>query len=119
MSNVPITSYDPGFINSVVHQLTGAQLLYYLFHTWSMSENRPVIVWCQTGEAAAKQNAIRVALAKERAARNLPSTFELKFSATWPYTHDGIKGEAIKIERTSGGLKTRMQAAFLNMQRSK
>jgi ribosomal protein S9 len=117
MTAVPIKQYDPGFINSVVHQLTGGQILYYLLHTWSQEPNRTVIIWCQAGDAAAKENAIRVALAKERKARGLPRTFELKFSTPWPYTHQGIKGEAIKVERTGGGMQTRMQAAFLAMQR--
>jgi hypothetical protein len=117
MNPVPINHYDPGFINSVTHSLTGAQILYYLFHTWATEPNRSVIIWCQSGEAASKENSIRVALAKERKARGLPRTFEMKFSAAWPYTHNGIKGEAIKVERTGGGIQTRMQAAFLAMQR--
>lgn len=117
MNSVPIKQYDPGFINSVVHSLTGAQILYYLLHTWASEPNRPVIIWCQTGEGSAKENSIRVALSKERKARDLPRTFELRFSAPWPYTHNGIKGEAIKVERTGGGVQTRMQAAFLAMQR--
>jgi hypothetical protein len=117
MSTVPIKQYDPGFINCVTHSLTGAQVLYYLFHTWSKEPNRAVTLWCDKGDALQKMNAIRVALAKERKARSLPRTFELRFSDTWPYTHLGIKGEAIKVERTSGTMQTRMRAALLSMNR--
>jgi hypothetical protein len=117
MNTVPITQYDPGFIDSVVHGLTGAQILFYLFHTWNREPARPVIIWCEQGEAAGKVNAIRVALAKERKARDLPRTFELKFSDRWPYTHNGIKGEAIKVERMRGTLQTQMRAAFISLSR--
>jgi hypothetical protein len=117
MQAVPITQGDPGFINCVVHSLTGAQVLYYLFHTWSQEPDRSVIIWCEKGETLAKMNAIRVALAKERKARGLPRTFELKFSESWPHTHLGIKGEAIKVERIGGTMQTRMRAAFLSLSR--
>lgn len=115
MNGIPIKQYDPGFIDCVVHSLTGAQVLYYLFHTWSQDQTRSVVIWCERGETQAKVNAIRVALAKERKARGLPRTFELRFSEPWPHTHIGIKGEAIKVERVGGTMHTRMQAAFLTL----
>lgn len=115
MTQVPIIQHDPAFINGVIHSLTGAQILYYLFFSWESQPNRPVILWCQKGETAGKVNAIRVALAKERKARDLPRTFELRFSQHWPYTHEGIKGEAIKIERSSGGLRMQMRTAMLTL----
>lgn len=111
----PVPHSDPGFINSVIHSLTGAQILYYLFHTWEQDSGRSVIIWCDKGEAVAKMNAIRVALAKERGARGQQRTFELKFSEPWPYTHMGIKGEAIKVERVGGNMQTRMRAAFVTL----
>ena len=109
---VPISQYDPGFINSVVHSLTGAQCLFYMFHAWSTNPSLPIIFWCKRGDGEGKINAIRVALAKERKARNVPRTFELRFSEPWPDTHLGVKGEAIKVERVSGSLHTQMSAAF-------
>jgi len=115
MNTIPIRQYDPGFIDCMVHSLTGAQVLYYLFHTWSQHQTQSVIIWCERGETPAKVNAVRVALAKERKARSLPRTFELRFSDPWPYTHNGIKGEAIKVERVSGTLQTRMQSAFMTL----
>lgn len=117
MNQVPIKQYDPDFINCVVHSLTGAQILYYLLHVWSKESNRPVVLWCAKGEGSQKVNVVRVALAKERKARGLPRTFELRFSDPWPYTHNGIKGEAIKVEQVGGTMQTRMQAAFFAMKR--
>lgn len=117
MNQLPIRQYDPGFIDCMVHSLTGAQILYYLFHTWSQNQTQSIIIWCERGETDAKVNAIRVALAKERKARGLPRTFELRFSESWPHTHNGIKGEAIKVDRIGGGVQTRMRAAFLTLTR--
>lgn len=116
-NSVPINQFDPGFINCLVHSLTGAQILFYLFHTWRDEPTRAVTLWCEKGEGLQKMNAIRVALSKERKLRNLPRTFELRFSDTWPYTHMGIKGEAIKVEQVSGTLLTQMRAAFLELKR--
>ena len=115
MTHLPVSEYDPGFINCVIHSLSGAQVLYHLFHRWESDPNRPIIIWCEKGETSAKANAIRVALSKERKARGLPRTFELKFSEQWPYTHDGIKGEALKITRHGGTMLTRMRAAMLSI----
>lgn len=115
MNLVPEHNSDPGFINCVIHSLTGAQILYYLFLTWNQEPARSIIIWCEKGETSAKVNAIRVALAKERGSRGLPRTFELKFSEPWPHTHLGIKGEAIKIEKSGGSVQTRMRAAFVSL----
>lgn len=115
MNAVPIKHYDPGFINCVVHNLTGSQILFYLFTTWSEESTRPVILWCRKGDAEWKMNAVRVALSRERRSRGIPRTFELRFSEPWPYTYEGIKGEAIKVERHSGTLQTRVRAAIAAM----
>lgn len=104
-----------GFIDCVTHTLTGAQILFYLFHTWQSNPDASVILWCRTGDAKAKANAVRVALSKERGARSAPRTFELQFSTHWPYTEGGIKGEAIKVERLRGSMSTRLRAAFLTV----
>lgn len=112
---VPVKDFDPAFINTVTHNLTGAQILYYLFNIWSDVPNQPVTLWCQRDEAEWKANAIRVALSKERKSRKIPRTFELKFSHTWPHTYEGIKGEAIKVERSGGSIQTRMRAALLEI----
>lgn len=112
MSAVPIKNYDPKFINAVTHPLTGAQLLYYLMHTWEDDPSRLVTLWCRRGEAYSKANSVRVALSKERRARRLKRVYELRVSSYWPYTHEGIKGEAINIERVEGTLQTQMRAAL-------
>lgn len=111
--SIPVVGYESGLINCVVHSLTGAQVLYYLFHIWEDESVYSTILWCDKGETSAKVNAVRVALSKERAARGLPRTFELKFSQPWPYTHMGIKGEAVKVERLRGNSATRLRAAFV------
>lgn len=116
-SAVPLSQNEPGFINCLVHNLTGAQVLFYLFHAWKDDPNRAVILWCEKGEALKKMNSIRVALSKERKARGLLRTFELRFSFPWPYTHNGIKGEAIKVEQVGGTLLTQMRAAFTELNR--
>ncbi len=113
--SVPIKDFDPGFIDCVVHALTGAQVLFYLFNIWENESIYSTVIWCNKGETSAKVNAIRVALSKERAARGLPRTFELKFSESWPYTHNGIKGEAVKITRHRGSNATRLRAAFVSL----
>lgn len=115
MPTVPIKDYNPGFVNGVTHVLTGAQTLYYLFNAWAEHENLPVILWYRRGEAEFRVNAIRVALSKERKLRGLKRTFELRFSDTWPHTHEGVKGEAIKVERVGGTLQTRVRAALIQM----
>lgn len=102
--------FDPGFINCVTHELTGAQILFYLMHTWATEPTLSVILWCRE-DAISKGNNLRVALSKERKERKLVRTFELRMSEPWPYTHMGIRGEAIKIERVAGTLQTRVQAA--------
>jgi hypothetical protein len=117
MTNPPVDDIETGFVNCVVHSLTGAQVLYYLLHIWSREPRRSVILWCATGEAVAKSNSLRVALSKERKAKDLPRTFELKFSEPWPYTYLGIKGEAIKVEKLGGSIATRMRSAMLAMNR--
>jgi hypothetical protein len=110
---LPLKGYDPGFINCVVHSLTGSQILYHLFSIWSENPNESVILWCRKGDAEWKVNAVRVALSKERKARGVPRTFELRFSEVpWPYTFMGIKGEAVKVERVNGSIQTRMRAAM-------
>jgi hypothetical protein len=113
--NVPIKDFDPAFINTVTHNLTGAQTLYYLFNIWMDFPSQSVVLWCERDDAEAKCNAIRVALSKERKLRSIPRTFELRFSETWPYTYNGIKGQAVKIERIGGSIRTRMRAAMLEM----
>lgn len=109
--------FDPGFINCVTHELSGAQILFYLLHTWEKTPLQPVILWCRE-EATAKANAVRVALSRERKAHNLTRVFELRVSEPWPYTYMGIRGEAIKIERVAGTMQTRVQAAFEKMKRN-
>lgn len=119
MSAVPIKQYDPGFVNCVTHSLTGAQILFYAFHSWATDQNQSITLWCRKGDAQQKANALRVALAKERKQRQIPRTFELRFGEVFPYTHDGVKGEAIKVERVGGTLQTRMRAAFFEIQKGK
>lgn len=109
--------FDPGFINSVTHSLTGNQVLFYLMHMWASDSTMPVIIWCNRSDALYKASNIRTALSKERKSRNLPRTFELRFSEPWPYTHMGIKGEAIKVERVGGTIQTRLQAAMEKLRR--
>lgn len=109
--------FDPGFINSVTHSLTGNQVLFYLMHTWASDPTQAIIIWCNRADAVYKMNSIRTALSKERKSRNTPRTFELRFSEPWPYTHMGIKGEAIKVERVGGTTMTRMQAALQKLRR--
>jgi len=118
MDELP-TIQDRGFVNTVIHSLTGAQILFHLLHVWRDEPTRSVILWCRKGEALAKMSAIRVALSKERGVRGTPRTFELRFSEQWPYTHEGIKGEAIKVERVAGTIMTRMQAAMMSIQTKK
>lgn len=113
--SVPVLNFDPGFIDCVVHTLSGAQVLFYLFHIWENESIYSTVIWCNKGETSQKVNAIRVALSKERAARSLPRTFELRFSESWPYTHNGIKGEAVKITRHRGSNATRIRAAFVTL----
>lgn len=116
MQAVPIKHYDPGFVNCVTHSLTGAQILFYLLHSWNDDSEKAVILWCRKGDAEWKANALRVALSKERKARDIPRTFELRFSQPWPHTHNGFKGEAIKVLKVRGSMQTQMRAAFLHMQ---
>lgn len=104
--------FDPGFINCVTHSLTGVQVLYHLGLTWAQLPSQSIIVWCLPGDALAKANVVRVALSRERKARGLSAQFELRFSEPFPYTHMGIKGEAIKVTKVRGGGLTQMRAAF-------
>lgn len=112
MNAVPIKQHDPAFINCVVHNLTGSQILYYLLHVWSQDRAQPVVLWCRKGEAEWKANSARVSLSKERRSRKFPRTFELRFSEPWPYTFEGVKGEAIRVERVSGTIQTQVRAAW-------
>lgn len=114
MNQLPI-NHESGLVNCVVHSLSGAQVLFYLFHIWEVENRDSAIIWCGTGETYAKVNAIRVALSKERAARKLPRTFELRFSESWPHTHMNIKGEAIKVERLLGSQLTQLRAAMVRL----
>lgn len=107
--------FDPGFIDCITHALTSNQILHYLALTWAEDKERVVILWCHTGEAAAKAQSIRVALSKERKRRGEVRTFEIRVSSAWPYTHRGVKGEAIKIWRDRGTKMTRMYAALKQM----
>ncbi len=112
MGAVPLRDYTPGFVDCVTHSLTGAQILYYALHEWRDDQTQPVVLWCRKGDAEWKANALRVALSKERKERSIPRTFELRFSKPWPHTHNGLKGEAIKVERVNGTTMTRIRAAF-------
>lgn len=109
--------FDPGFIDSVTHALTGAQVLYHMLHTWESQPRLPIIIWC-LGDAGFKADSIRVALSRERKANNAPRTFELRFSEPWKHTHMGVRGEAIKVTRELGRTTTRIQAAMQRMNRS-
>lgn len=104
------------FINCVIHQLTGAQILYYLLNIWTVDSQKPVVLWCRKGDAVSRASAIRVALSKERKSRDAVRTFELRVSEPWPYTHKGIKGEAIRIHRELGSMMTRVRAAMTALQ---
>lgn len=119
MGAVPIKPYTPGFVDCVTHSLTGAQILFYMFHMWSEQPNQSITLWCRKGEADWKANALRVALSKERKQRGLPRTFELRCGEAFPYTYNDVKGEAIVVERVGGTMQTRIRAAFFEMQKGK
>ncbi len=105
----------PAFIDTATHFLTGAQVLFHLFHTWEVEPNRPVTLWSLRGEGIAKMKVIRVALSKERNERKTYRTFELRFSEPYPYTFRGIKGEAMRVVRVAGTMQTRINAAFVQL----
>lgn len=105
-------------MDCLTHQLTGAQVLFHLMNVWRDNPNQPVTLWFFRGEAEKRLKSIRVALSKERSDRDITRTFELRFSESWPHTHDGIKGEAMKVTRVSGGTTTRLNAAFAVLKNS-
>ena len=111
MNAVPIIDYDPSFFDIATHQLSGPQILYYLFNAWQTQDS--VILWCRKGDGASKINTIRVALSKERKSRGVMRTFELRFNDPWPYTYNGVKGEAFKVEKIRGSFSTQFSDAMM------
>lgn len=107
---LPLKNYDPGFVDCVVHNLTGAQIIFRLMYAWKAHPSMPVVLWCRKGDAVHKMNAIRVALSRERKSRNIPRTFELEFSAIFPQEHMEIRGESVRVRKTKGTLLTQMRA---------
>jgi len=112
MNAIPIINYDPSFFDVATHQMSGPQILYYLFNAWQTRDS--VILWCRKGDGESKINTIRVALSKERKSRGAMRTFELRFGEPFAYTHNEIKGEAFKVEKIRGSFSTQFSAAMMH-----
>lgn len=110
--SLPLQEPEIGFIDCVTHNLTGMQTLYHMLYNWKEDSRRPLILWCLKGTTEAQKNTIKVALSRERKIRGAVRTFELRFGEAWPYTHDGIRGDAMVVTRSLGSLTTRMNEAF-------
>lgn len=101
----------PFIIDTTLHALTGAQLLYHALRYWQRNPDEPVLLWALRGDTAFRVNGLRVALSKERKARKALRTFRVCTGDTWPFTLSGVKGEVVKLTRTSGGPAARAAAA--------
>lgn len=67
-------------IDCVRHQPTGVQLLYQLLPRLQASPHAAALLVIDAGRFVSVTNKIRVTLSKERRARSVPRTFELRFS---------------------------------------
>lgn len=106
---------ESGFIDCVVHSLTGGQVLFYLLRTWEKNPNQPVTVWTRDGEAVNKVKAMRVVLSKRRKANKQPRLFEIHCSEAWRHTHNGIRGEAVLVTRETATVSTQVKVAFMKL----
>ena len=87
----------PRQINYLRHQLTARQSLSILLECWRESRSNPVILIAPTGACETVIRSIRVILSKERKAASRKSAFGFVISNVFPYTDNGIKGEAVVV----------------------
>ena len=64
------------YVDTIVHQLTGSQLL------WHLSIAGTVVFRCPAGKGDRLMNNLRVAITRERKARRLPRTFKVQHDVT-------------------------------------
>ena len=100
-------------LDTTLHALTGTQMLYHILRYWRVNPQEEVFLWARPRDAKHKVASLRVALAKERKARRALRTFRIEGHEAWPYTANGVRGEVIKLTRSTGG-PTARSAALVN-----
>lgn len=88
-------------INCLRHPMTSRQCLSMLLDFWQLSRNLPVVLITKKGQAAILVKLIRATLSKERQelrVRAAPVNYGFKCSEVFPFTDQGVKGEAIVVQ---------------------
>lgn len=87
-------------INCLRHPMTSRQALSMLLDFWKLSRGTPVVLITHTGQAATMVKLIRATLSKERQGlrkQGASVNYGFKCSDVFPFTDEGVRGEAIVI----------------------
>lgn len=103
-------------LDTIAHQPTGIQMLWFLMNSWAGQEKPATLVICERGRTHSVMNTIRVALSREWASRGKNPTFELRHSdsipTVWTRGDVSIEAEMFVLVKSPGRRSTRVAAAF-------